>query len=278
MSKAEYDNRGLSTAMQELCNDVIADEYWALHLRRVVKALYAFDQGIAEELHLDTPTSRKLQSIVRYCIPLFEMYRTIDRAEPDPVWLAAMYLWQEAWRPLDNLLDNDRPFLANFREYNVSILRAWTFHTKISPNSHLMEQFLKCLNDTLDAEDNHEERINPSLIFQRVRLYEVIFDNLPKLSSKTKAHFRTYINTIGIGHDFGDVVTDIKEGTATFATAALKSIDPHCRLTSSHYQELQTTSEAAFRDQLSKLDSDALKSCWVTQRNIDNFFRWAFHN
>ena len=278
MSNGTYDERGMSTEMRRLSEDVLADEYWASHLRQMEIILGDFDPGIAEELDMNVTESGKLRSIVRYCIPLFELYRAIDGVEPAPAWLAAMYLWQDAWRPLDNLIDDDGPFVANFREYNVSILRAWNFHSKMSPNSRLMDQFLRCLNDTLWVEENREARMDPSLIFQRARLYEVTFDSLPKLSSETRANFRAYINAVTIAHDFGDVVLDIKEGVTTFATAALKSIDPYCRLTSSVYQELQATSEAAFQDQLKKMDRDALKACWVTQRNIDNSFRWAFHS
>lgn len=278
MSKAEYDNQGLSRAMQELHHDVIADEYWARHLRRVKSTLDAFDKGIAEELDLGSPTSGDVQSIVRYCIPLFEMHRAIDGVEPDHIWLTAMYLWQKAWRPLDNLLDNNGPFSANFREYNIAILRAWTFHSTLSPDSRHTTQFLTCLYDTLDAENNYEERVNPSLIFRRARLYEVVFDSLPGLSRETTDNFRAYINTVTIAHDFGDVVTDIKEGISTFATASLKRIDPHCRLTSKNYQELSETNEAAFQNQLLKLNANAIPSCWVTRRNINNFFMWAFRN
>lgn len=277
MGKVEFDSRGLSPEMLKLSVDVTADEYWAHLLRQMADTINAFDPGIMEELHLENPANRNLQSIVRYCIPLFEMHRAIDGVEPDPVWLAAMYIWQGAWRPLDNLLDNDGPFAANFREYNISILRAWTFHTKISSNSHLMEGFLKCLYDTLDIEESTLERSNPALIFKRARLYEVIFDDLPRLSNETKENFRTYINTITIAHDFGDLATDIQSGTTTFATATLRSIDPHCRLTSSHYRELQASSEATFRDQFKKLDKNMLRSCWVAGRNIEIFFNWAFH-
>ena len=47
----------------------------------------------------------------------------------------------------------------------------------------------------------------------------MIFDSLPGLPGETTANFRTYINTIGIAHDFGDVVADIKSDNTTVATA-----------------------------------------------------------
>ena len=278
IDRLAFDELGLPKEMRILIADVISDEFWMPKLAAMMSVLNAFDKGAAEEIDIEDPTNKKLQGIVRFCVPLFEIYREIDGIEPDPSWLAAMHLWVQVWRPLDNLLDSNESKTANLREYNISLLRAWTFHASAFPESRLFNEFLACLNDTLDAETNEETRRDPSLIYQRVRLYELIFNDLPTLSEATRETYRRYINSIGIAHDFGDVSNDIKDENTTAVTELFRAIDPHCRVTASHFSALRSKAREVFDTQRRRIDGDALKSCWVTQRNIKAFFTWAFQN
>lgn len=241
-----FDGIGLPKEMRILCANVISDEFWMSKIIATMGVLNAFDKGVTEEINIEDPADKNLQGIVRFCIPFFEMYREIDGIEPDPSCLAAMYLWQQVWRPLDNLLDSNDAKIANLREYNISLLRAWTYHSSAFPKSRLFSEFLTCLNDTLAAETDEEIRRNPSLIYQRVRFYELIFNDLPALSEATRGIYRRYINTIGIAHDFGDVANDIKDGNTTAVTELFKSIDPHCRVTASQFSALRSKTREAF--------------------------------
>ena len=267
---------GLSHEMSRVCQDVICDLNWRLMLGETTRILAEFDAGIAEEIDFERHESISLQRMVRYCLPIFEIHQAIDGFQLNPNLLASIFLWQECWRPLDNLLDSDGKVTTNLREYNYQLLRAWSFHQKTYPESRLMERFLTCLNSTIEVEDDLDARTDPSRIYQRVSLYEVPFDDICGLSKNTIECYRTYINAIGIAHDFGDILKDTALGRITFATAALRKIDEHCCLNASQFAALREEGISTFKVFDDKLDKLDMKQCWVTGRNLKVFYNWAF--
>lgn len=277
-STNSHDPAGFSDAMRELADDFLADRFWGRVTLQMKDILGKFDAGIAEELLCWGPTNPSLVRFVRYCIPLFEMHRHKDKIEPDPRWMAAMYLWQEAWRPLDNLVDDDGDRRSDIFEYSVSLLRAHRFHSSLIDSSAAMTHYLECLNQTLSSEQKLQSIQRADEIFLRAKVFETSFKNMEKLSNETINSYRRYINTLGISHDFADVVDDVKSGIETFATRYLISIDPYCRINYSNYKRLLAFCMESFDGERSKIGEGVEASCWVTKRNIECFQSWAFSN
>lgn len=277
MSSKRHIKFDLKHEMTTVCQDVICDPNWRGILSETTRVLAGFDAGIAEEIDFESPESPSLQRMVRYCLPVFEIHQAIDGVPLKPSFLASIFLWQECWRPLDNLLDSDGKVTTNLREYNYQLLRAWSFHQGTYPDSRLMERFLTCLNSTIEVEDDLVARADPSRIYQRVSLYEVPFDDIRALSRSAIEYYRNYINAIGVVHDFGDTLKDTASRRITFATEALRNIDEHCCLNVSQFEALREVGISAFKVFSDKLDTLEMKQCWVTSRNLKVFYNWAFN-
>jgi len=276
MKLGNHRNPGVNNEMIKVCQRVVNDAKWRPILDETTRIILDYDPGIFEEIDFQRHQSKTLQSMVRYCIPIFEIHQALDGRELPPSSLASIFLWQEVWRPLDNLLDCDGEITTNLREYNYRILRAWNFHRKVFPNSNLMERFLACLNSTLQIEEEHAARADASRIFQRVSIYEVPFNEIDSLSNASIECYRNYINAIGIAHDFGDVVKDSSAKKCTFATETLRQIDPYLRINASSFASLREEGVSAFCLFSKKLDDFDLERCWVTRENMNAFYNWAF--
>lgn len=278
MSTSNLDTRGMSKEMLELNTDVRSDENWFAKVCEMCNVIEEVAPELARELRRFDITSDTVRSIVRFCIPLFELQNAYEGVPPDPRSMAMMYLWQATWRPLDDMIDGDGLFSDNLLDFSRAMLTAWQFGDTVLAKRLSVDQFLACLADTLQIEERGEERANPSLIFKRVRLYEVGFGTCVDVSELTRASYRKYLNAIGVAHDFGDIANDIKNQVMTSVTEELRSIDSHCRLTARNYNKLKTRIEDVFWIEAGSIESNILDNCWVTRRNIENFSSWAFEN
>jgi hypothetical protein len=265
----------LSFHMSSIAADVLKDSYWGDKIRQLFQLLGSFDSGITEEFEVDNPQDQRLQRIVRFCVPLFELCKETTGLDFDPSYLAAMYLWQEVWQPLDNILDREEDFISSIKQYNVCLLRAYAFHSKVFGDSATSD-FLTCLFDNLEVERNKKNRADPSLIFLRVRLYEVVLERLPEIPHNVRAGYRSYINAIGTAHDFVDVIDDLKAGQITFSTEAFRSIDEHLRFHHQNFEALRSCVREEFRKQELPLRSFNLESCWIMRRSLNAYYDWAF--
>ena len=265
----------LSLRMSRLTEDVLIDSYWSDRIRQLFQILNAFDSGITEEVEVDNPQDPRLQRIVRFCVPLFELCKQATNLDFDPSFLAVMYLWQEVWPPLDNILDREEDFINSMKQYNVCLLRAYSFHTKVFGDSATSD-FLACLFDNLEVERDKKRRADPSQVFQRVRLYEIVLERLVKTPPNVRAGYRAYINAIGIAHDFVDVIDDLKSGQITFPTEAFRSIDEHLRFHHQNFEALRLCVKEEFRKQEQPLRSFNLERCWITKRSLSAYYDWAF--
>lgn len=261
--------------MASLTEDVLKDTYWGGKIRQLFQLLGAFDSGITEEFEVDAPQNQRLQRIVRFCVPLFELCKEAIGLDLDPSFLAAMYLWQEVWPPLDNILDREEDFINSMKQYNVCLLRAYAFHTKVFGDSATSD-FLTCLFDNLEAERNPKSRADPSQIFLRVRLYEVVLERLPQIPHGVRAAYRAYINAIGTAHDFVDVIGDLKVDQVTFSTETYRAIDEHLRFHHQNFEALRLCVKEEFRKQEQPLRSFDLERCWITGRSLNAYYDWAF--
>ena len=273
---ANADSHSLfSVHMSSLTEDVLKDTYWGDKIRQLFQLLGAFDSGIAEEFGVDSPQDQRLQRIVRFCVPLFELCKEAIGLDLDPSFLAAMYLWQEVWPSLDNILDREEDFISSIKQYNVCLLRAYAFHSKVFGDCATSD-FLTCLFDNLEAERNRESRADPSQIFLRVRIYEVVLERLPQIPHGVRAAYRAYINAIGTAHDFVDVIDDLKVGQVTFSTETFRSIDEHLRFHHQNFEALRLCVKEEFRRQEEPLRSPDLERCWITRRSLNAYCEWAF--
>src|SRR3569832_1015774 len=87
--------------MSQLTEDVLRDAYWGAKIQRLFEIVGSFDAGIVQDLKIDNPENQRLQRFVRFCLPLFELRKEATAQDFNPSLLAAMYLCQEVWPPLD---------------------------------------------------------------------------------------------------------------------------------------------------------------------------------
>lgn len=207
--------------MTEISKEFLRDENWAEVFRDAMNALNGFDKGIVEKANLIEPKSRDLHRLVRLCVPLLEIGLSVDQVPPDGLLLASIFLWSEAWRPMDNILDGDGSRIENLAAYTQAYCRASRFQLQHFGLGNGEKEICSKALENIWFEQNEIGRSKFEQIHVRAAVLESTLISHNPYSDRTLDIYRNFIGLFGLAHDFLDIGRDLATGQKTLVVAKL---------------------------------------------------------
>lgn len=197
-------------------------------LMATVKQIVKLDADAWLEMSLPENEYRRDNYLIRYGLPLAELFGWPQNNSTLAEGLAVHFFWAVSWRHLDNVLDSNVVDQAEVGKIAVALCRAMKAQTEserhlgIAP-SHEVSNLLQLLCAT--AKEERRAPIALQNIWQRAAPFLVVPRTLLRLSPELEDIYKAYINVDGLAHDIHDLMSDQKLGIQSLPISWFEALD-----------------------------------------------------
>lgn len=202
----------------------------AMLLGAVIERIASHDQTVWASMSLPESSHRRDSYLIRYGLPLAEIYGWPERN--DPVLadaLAAHFFWALSWRHLDNVLDASVVDQIEVGNLAVALSRASRLQCEVACRigvawSDDAAELLRVL--CITAQNERRAPIPRESIWHRAAPFLIVPQTLLRLGAEREALYQAYINLDGLAHDIHDLLTDVRLGIRSLPASWFADLDP----------------------------------------------------